>query len=61
LVRQFGGGDDQIIAALLRDAVEDCGIKVDEIRTRFGNRGATMSKAAPMASLTGTADAPLSS
>jgi (p)ppGpp synthase/HD superfamily hydrolase len=38
LVREFGGDQEQVIAALLHDVVEDCGILIDEIAARFGNR-----------------------
>ncbi len=40
LTLQYGGDEDQAIAALLHDAVEDQGGKetLDEIRARFGDR-----------------------
>lgn len=40
LVLEAGGGEDEAIAALLHDVVEDCGGHpvLDEIRDRFGNR-----------------------
>jgi len=39
LVLEYGGGEDQAIAALLHDAVEDCGeAQVALIRERFGER-----------------------
>jgi len=37
LVKEFGGDDEQVIAGLLHDVVEDCGITVDEIEARFGS------------------------
>jgi (p)ppGpp synthase/HD superfamily hydrolase len=42
LVREFGGDHDQIIAALLHDVVEDCGITIDKIESRFGPRIASI-------------------
>jgi (p)ppGpp synthase/HD superfamily hydrolase len=38
LVMESGGSEDEIIAALLHDAVEDCGgeLVLDEIKKRFG-------------------------
>lgn len=40
LVLEFGGDEDQAIAALLHDVVEDCGgaPMLREVRRRFGNR-----------------------
>ena len=40
IVLQHGGGEDEAIAALLHDTVEDCGGKpvMVEIRQRFGNK-----------------------
>src|SRR5438046_8729290 len=40
IVIQHGGGEDEIIAALLHDAVEDQGglPRLDEIREKFGER-----------------------
>jgi (p)ppGpp synthase/HD superfamily hydrolase len=40
LVLEAGGGEDEAIAALLHDVVEDCGGHpvLEEIRARFGNR-----------------------
>jgi len=40
LVLEYGGDEDQAIAALLHDTVEDCGGQPveDEIRARFGER-----------------------
>ncbi len=54
LTAHYGGDEDQIIAAVLHDAVEDCGGPpvADEIRRRFGDRVADMvldcSDAAPL-------------
>ena len=40
LVLEAGGGEDEAVAALLHDVVEDCGGHpvLDEIRARFGNQ-----------------------
>jgi (p)ppGpp synthase/HD superfamily hydrolase len=40
LVLEAGGGEDEAVAALLHDVVEDCGGHpvLEEIRSRFGNR-----------------------
>jgi len=40
LVLEAGGGEDQCVAALLHDVVEDCGGQpvLDEVRERFGDR-----------------------
>ena len=40
LVLEAGGGEDEAIAALLHDVVEDCGGMpvLEEVRRRFGNR-----------------------
>lgn len=40
LVLEAGGGEDQGVAALLHDVVEDCGGQpvLDEVRERFGER-----------------------
>jgi GTP pyrophosphokinase len=54
LTAHYGGDEEQIIAAVLHDAVEDCGGPpvADEIRRRFGDRVAGMvldcSDAAPL-------------
>jgi (p)ppGpp synthase/HD superfamily hydrolase len=42
IVIQHGGGEDEVIAALLHDAVEDQGglPRLDEIREKFGERAA---------------------
>src|SRR6185436_2634951 len=46
IVLQYGGNDDEAIAALLHDAVEDGGGKkrLDEIRTQFGSKVAIIVK-----------------
>jgi (p)ppGpp synthase/HD superfamily hydrolase len=36
LVGEAGGGEDDMIAALLHDVVEDQGVTIEEIRTCFG-------------------------
>jgi len=36
LVLEHGGSEDEAIGALLHDAVEDCGVTVEELRDRFG-------------------------
>jgi (p)ppGpp synthase/HD superfamily hydrolase len=38
LVGEYGGDEDQAIAALLHDLLEDCGVKLGEISSRFGDR-----------------------
>jgi GTP pyrophosphokinase len=42
LVEKFGGDGDQVIAALLHDVVEDCGVSFTEIAERFGGRVAAI-------------------
>jgi (p)ppGpp synthase/HD superfamily hydrolase len=42
LVLEDGGDEDEAIAALLHDAVEDTDATLDEIRGRFGDRVAAM-------------------
>ena len=43
LVIEFGGNEDQVIAGLLHDTVEDCGARQEAvIRTRFGDAVADM-------------------
>jgi GTP pyrophosphokinase len=42
LVLEDGGDEDEAIAALLHDSVEDQGADLDEIRARFGPRVATI-------------------
>lgn len=44
LVLEQGGSEDQAIAALLHDAVEDRAATLDEIRDRFGSRVARIVK-----------------
>lgn len=36
IVRESGGSEEMIAAALLHDTVEDCGISIDEIKAVFG-------------------------
>ncbi len=54
-VATYGGDEDQVIAALLHDTVEDCGGEpvLDEIRQQFGDEIAVMveglTEAAPLA------------
>ena len=36
LVLEHGGTEDEAIGALLHDAVEDCGVTVEELHDRFG-------------------------
>ncbi len=38
LVLENGGGEDEAIAGLLHDAVEDRGVGVNDIRARFGDK-----------------------
>lgn len=38
LVMEHGGGEDEAIAALLHDSVEDVGVTLEEIRMKFGDR-----------------------
>jgi (p)ppGpp synthase/HD superfamily hydrolase len=38
IVGQYGGDEDQAIAALLHDVMEDCGVTRDDLATRFGER-----------------------
>jgi GTP pyrophosphokinase len=38
LVGEYGGDEDQAVAALLHDLLEDCGVKLEEISSRFGER-----------------------
>jgi (p)ppGpp synthase/HD superfamily hydrolase len=40
IVLDYGGGEDEAIAALLHDVVEDRGVEVGEIRKQFGNKAA---------------------
>ena len=38
IVLDYGGDEDEAIAALLHDSVEDCGVDLEEIRMRFGDK-----------------------
>lgn len=38
LVMEHGGGEDEAIAALLHDVVEDQGVTIEEVKIRFGDR-----------------------
>jgi len=38
IVGQYGGDEDQAIAALLHDVMEDCGVAEERIRDRYGER-----------------------
>lgn len=38
LIMEHGGGEDEAIAGLLHDSVEDVGVTVEEIKVRFGDR-----------------------
>ncbi len=40
IVLDYGGDEDQAIAALLHDSVEDRGVAPEEIRRRFGDKAA---------------------
>jgi (p)ppGpp synthase/HD superfamily hydrolase len=44
LVLEAGGGEDEAVAALLHDVVEDCGGHpvLEDVRSRFGNRVANI-------------------
>lgn len=42
LVLENGGGEEQAIAAILHDSVEDQGVTVDEIVSRFGQKVADL-------------------
>lgn len=42
LVLENGGNEEQAIAALLHDAIEDQGVTVEEITSRFGENVATL-------------------
>jgi len=46
LVGTYGGDEDQAIAALLHDAIEDCGVSKDVLVQRYGPRVAEMVDAA---------------
>jgi GTP pyrophosphokinase len=45
IVGQYGGDEDQAIAALLHDVMEDCGVKRPELASRYGERVATIVEA----------------
>ena len=38
IMLDYGGDEDEAIAALLHDSVEDCGVEPEEIRRRFGDK-----------------------
>jgi (p)ppGpp synthase/HD superfamily hydrolase len=38
IVGQYGGDEDQAIAALLHDVMEDCGVTREQIEARYGDR-----------------------
>ena len=42
VVLDYGGDEDEAIAALLHDSVEDCSVDPEEIRTRFGDKAANI-------------------
>lgn len=42
LVVEFGGDEDQAIAGLLHDVVEDCGVSLLDLADRFGTRVAAI-------------------
>jgi (p)ppGpp synthase/HD superfamily hydrolase len=42
LVLEFGGDEDQAIAGLLHDVVEDCGVSLDSLESAFGPRVAAI-------------------
>jgi GTP pyrophosphokinase len=42
IVLDYGGDEDEAIAALLHDSVEDCGVDSEEIRRRFGDKAANI-------------------
>jgi len=42
IVLELGGGEDEAIAALLHDTIEDCGVTRAEIARRFGPRVAAL-------------------
>lgn len=46
LVGTYGGDEDQAIAALLHDAIEDCGVSKEALSLRYGDRVADMVDAA---------------
>lgn len=46
LVIQYGGDEDQAVAALLHDVVEDCGVSLDFLAGAFGDKVADIVDAA---------------
>lgn len=42
IIGQYGGDEDQAIAGLLHDVIEDCGITREQIAPRYGDRVADM-------------------
>lgn len=42
LVAEYGGDEDQVIAALLHDVLEDCDVTLEQIAMRFGQDVADM-------------------
>jgi len=42
LVAEFGGDEDQVIAALLHDVLEDCDVGVESVQARYGAEVAEM-------------------
>src|SRR5512135_2735519 len=42
IVLDYGGDEDEAIAALLHDSVEDCGVDPEERRSRFGDKPANI-------------------
>jgi GTP pyrophosphokinase len=45
LVLEFGGDEDLAIAGVLHDVVEDCGVTVDDLMGKFGERVADLVEA----------------
>jgi (p)ppGpp synthase/HD superfamily hydrolase len=45
IVGTYGGDEDQAIAALLHDVMEDCSVERDQIAERYGERVATIVEA----------------
>jgi (p)ppGpp synthase/HD superfamily hydrolase len=42
IVMDYGGNEEEAVAALLHDSVEDCGIDPEQIRARFGDEVANI-------------------
>ncbi len=42
IVMDYGGNEDEAVAALLHDSVEDCGIDPEQMRARFGDEVANI-------------------